>query len=92
MEKITKDLEKIRDLVMNNPAAKIAFDSIYEEANSKCKSKDLKMINDEIAEDCELSENSRSNEEYDLQSYNSREISDIIHSRIRPLSKLKAPK
>lgn len=37
MEKITKDLERIRDLVLNNPAAKEVFDSIYEESQSKSK-------------------------------------------------------
>lgn len=38
MEKITKDLERIRDLVLNNPAAKQVFDSIYEESQNKSKS------------------------------------------------------
>ena len=39
MQKITQDLERIRDLVMNNPEAKQVFDAIYEESQSKSKDK-----------------------------------------------------
>ena len=37
MDKITKDLERIRDLVMNNPNAKQAFDEIFEDSKNKSK-------------------------------------------------------
>lgn len=37
IDTITKDLERIRDLVLNNPAAKEVFDSIYEESQNKSK-------------------------------------------------------
>ena len=52
MEKITKDLERIRDLVMNNPNAKQAFDWIFEESQSKSKIESKTLLSLIVIENC----------------------------------------
>ena len=84
MDKITKDLEKIRDLVMQSPDAKMLIDSEFEEAKGKHVRRQLKEAmrhNDE--DDIDIDDLLEGEEdEYSLPEYNSREISDLINNKI----------
>lgn len=84
MDKITKDLEKIRDLVMQSPDAKVLVDAEFEEVKGKRIRKQLKEAmrqNDD--DDIDIDDLLEGEEdEYSLPEYNSREISDLINNKI----------
>lgn len=74
MDRITKDLEKIRDLVMTTSDAKNLLEDIYIEgpAESHNKKKVIEEIEEQYIDESE----------YELPEYNSREISDIINTKM----------
>lgn len=81
MAQMSKQLEKIRDIIFNNPDQKNLLDTIGEGVNNQSrlsKKSKIKIIGDEIID---LSQYEDSDDE-NGNTYNSREISDLIQNRI----------
>lgn len=80
VDHMTKEIERIRDLIIKSPDAKKLLDSIYENSSqhntsgARKKKRKLKMLGDEILSTTENVDNS--------DTYNSREISDLIQNRV----------
>ena len=79
MAQMTKELERIRDLVMKSPEAKMILDSMVDESRQSHKQSKIKIIGDEIID---MSQYEDSPEDGHDNGYNSREISDLIQNRI----------
>lgn len=83
MDRITKDLERIRDLVMKAPENKNALEEMYwETKNLSSERKRLLNDSDEQDEDELKKYQDLDSDEYELPEYNSREISDLINDKI----------
>jgi len=90
MDRITKDLELIRDLVLQAPEAKDNFKSLFKDSNiQESDQKPLRELEEtlEMFEEIEgegigEGEFDIDEEDYELPEYNSREISDIINNDI----------
>jgi hypothetical protein len=85
MDRITKDLERIRDLVMKVPENKKALEEIYDEAKNLSSEK-KRLPHDSEEEDEEEDELRKyqdlDSDDYELPEYNSREISDLINNKV----------
>ena len=80
MAQMTKELERIRDLVMKSPEANEILDSMVDESHQSFnKQSSIQIIDDQIIE---ISQYEDSPEDGHDNGYNSREISDLIHNRI----------
>jgi hypothetical protein len=84
MAQMTKELERIRDLVMKSPESKMVLDSILSDSLQGTKKNNIKIIGDEIID---MSQYEDSCDEDN--GYNSREISDLIQNRISIKTSLK---